>query len=91
MHEAVEHVFLKERECENVKTYISVPACEKVRKVQEGALPFCSMLSKLLIVATLAVAANASLLTSKANHKAKAVACDDPSGECGEGKDCHPK
>ena len=33
MHEAVEHVFLKERECENVKMYISVPTCEKVRKV----------------------------------------------------------
>ena len=49
------------------------------------------MFSKFLLVATLAVAANANLLTSKTALKAKAVACDDPSGECGEGKDCHPK
>ena len=47
------------------------------------------MFSKLLLVALVAVGANANLLTNKL--KAKAVACDDPSGECGEGKDCHPK
>ena len=47
------------------------------------------MFSKLLIVALAAVGANANLLTNKA--RGKAVACDDPSGDCGEGKDCHPK
>ena len=47
------------------------------------------MFSKLLLVALAAVGANANLLTNKL--QAKAVACDDPSGECGEGKDCHPK
>ena len=49
------------------------------------------MLSKLLIVATVVAAANANLLAGKSFLKSKAVACDDPSGECGDGKDCHPK
>ena len=55
----------------------------------KGTFPRQPMFSKLLLVALAAVGANANLLTNKL--QAKAVACDDPSGECGEGKDCHPK
>ena len=46
------------------------------------------MFSKLLIACTLIATISANLLTNKVK---KAVACADPSGDCGEGKDCHPK
>ena len=46
------------------------------------------MFSKFFALTLLVTTASASLLTNKVQ---KAVACADPSGDCGEGKDCHPK